>query len=119
MRLHIHLICISIVVLLWLFFGVYGAIIGLTFSAYWLYSMKYFYDRFLPEFNAILKKMFKAKVAIFSIGFIFELVLFSILNRNNRILIALCYMSFLLLPFYVRILKRLRIIEKEIDRINE
>lgn len=119
MKIHIHIICITICFVLWLFFGVYGTISGLVFSAYWIFSMKYFYDIFLPEFNTILKKMFRAKVTFFTLGYLFELVLVSILNRNNRILIVLCYMSFLLLPFYVQIIKKLRAIEKEIDDLGE
>ena len=57
MRTYIHLICISITVILYFIFGLIGIGIGFVFSAYWIWSMKFFIEDYFPLLSRVAVKI--------------------------------------------------------------
>lgn len=99
MRTHIHLICISITVILFFIFGLIGIGIGLVFSAYWIWSMKFFVEKYFPLFSKVAVKIHRMQEIIPFPDEVSEILIsYNDLLKNQKRLLFLMYTSFIIMP---------------------
>jgi hypothetical protein len=99
MRTHIHLICISITAILYFIFGLKGVGVGFVFSAYWIWSMKFFVEDYFPLFSRVAIKIQRLQEIVPLPEEISNIVVsHNELLKNHKKLFFFMYTSFIIMP---------------------
>ena len=99
MRTHIHLICISITVVLFFIFGLTVIGIGLVFSAYWIWSMKFFVEKYFPLLSKVAVKIHIMQEIVPFPDEVYEILIsYNDLLKNQKKMFFLMYTSFIIMP---------------------
>ena len=99
MRTHIHLICISITVILFFIFGLIGIGIGFVFSAYWIWSMKFFIEDYFPLLSKVAIKIYQVHEIVPLPEEVYDIfVSYNDLLKNQKMLFFFMYTSFIFMP---------------------
>jgi hypothetical protein len=99
MKNHINIVCILLIILFYKIFGFDGFIFGLLFSAYWIWSMKFFVEDYFPLLSRVAIKIHQIHEIAPLPEEVYDIFIsYNDFIKNQKMLFFHMYASFIIMP---------------------